>query len=97
MKKSISVAKDLEGKAKLYAAKNAEYGDTYKAVGHVLEQIFPEGIELCSPEDQNRYAIFITMVSKMCRYANNWNKGHADSLDDISVYAMMLKELDNDL
>lgn len=98
MKKSVTkfVPKELADKAKLYEQRNELYGDTYKQLGSVLEQIFPDGIELTTPEDQNRYAILSTMVSKVVRYAANWERGgHDDSLDDICVYAMMLKELDN--
>jgi hypothetical protein len=36
------------------------------------------------------------MVSKITRYANCWSSGHDDSLDDLSVYTMMLRELDGE-
>lgn len=98
MKKNDFVPKQLESKAALYKQRNAQYGDTYKMQGAILEAMFPNGVSLDGIDDQNRYSIFITIVSKMLRYANNFDKGgHEDSLDDISVYAMMLKELDNDL
>jgi hypothetical protein len=36
------------------------------------------------------------MASKLARYANNFfTGGHADSLEDISVYAQMLREVDD--
>lgn len=92
------VPNQLNDKAALYKQRNALYGDTYKAQGAAMIELFPKGLALKSVNDHNRFAIFQTMMSKMCRYASNFhNGGHEDSLDDISVYAMMLKELDNGL
>lgn len=85
-------------KAALYKQRNALYGDTYKLQGELMNLLFQGGLDLDGVADHNRYAIFQTMISKMCRYAANFKVGgHEDSLDDISVYAMMLKELDNGL
>jgi len=89
------VPTELNNKAELYRQRNELYGDTYKQQGGVMKELFPLEMRLRSTTDHNRYAIFQTMVSKMCRYAANFCEGgHEDSLDDISVYAMMLKELD---
>jgi len=89
------VPTELNNKAELYRQRNALYGDTYKLQGNLMDKLFPLGIQLDGICDHNRYAIFQTMISKICRYAANFEKGgHEDSLDDICVYAMMLKELD---
>jgi len=89
------VESQLREKAELYAQRNALYGDTYKLQGEVMNLLFPAGITLDGVKDHNRYAIYQTMISKMCRYAANFEAGgHIDSLDDISVYSMMLQELD---
>lgn len=73
----------------------SSYGGCYKQHGPVMERLFPEGIELSGSNDLSRYAILDTIVGKLIRYANNFhNGGHDDSLKDISVYANMLRELD---
>ncbi len=91
------VPNKLREAAKVFEEKNAEYGNSYQEHGKIMEVLFPDGVELMTPEDQNRFAIFTTMVSKMYRYAANWEEGHDDSLLDISVYANMLRELDGEM
>lgn len=83
--------------AKLYSERNALYGDDYKMHGKIMQAFFPVGIELRSVDDFNRYAIFQNLLTKLNRYVANWDDGHEDSLNDISVYAQMLQELDNDI
>jgi hypothetical protein len=81
-----------------YKERNAVYGDTYKRHGHVMKELFHNGVNLSSIDDQNRYAIITMIVSKLCRYSNNFNTGgHSDSMHDISVYSFMLSELDQEL
>jgi len=86
----------LEEKAALYAQRNAIYKDNYKRFGHMVHAIMPE-IHLTSGDDCNRFGILVMLFSKLSRYAAQFaDGGHADSLDDLSVYAMMLKELDQE-
>lgn len=61
-----------------------------------MKGIFPNGLMLVSEEDFNRFCIFVQVVSKATRYGQNManRKGHKDSLDDMSVYAAMLREYD---
>lgn len=67
----------------------------YKQHGELMKSLFPDGIYICNEMDQNRFMIFGTIANKLLRYANNfYNGGHDDSLKDISVYANMLRELD---
>lgn len=85
----------LEDCAKTFRERNAVYGNNYLNVGNALAAMFPDGITLKTPEDHNRFHIFVLMVVKMTRYANNWNiGGHADSMHDNTVYSAMLESID---
>lgn len=84
----------LRDAAKIYEERNRMYGDNYKKFGHALQPLM-QNIKLKSPEDFNRFGILNQLFSKLTRYANMFDSGgHDDSLDDITVYAQMLKELD---
>lgn len=96
MEKPKKVPDFLRDAAGIYEQRNALYGDNYKRFGHIMAALFPQGMNLESPDDWNRAGIFVQMVSKITRYANCWDHGHNDSLDDLSVYTMMLRELDGD-
>jgi hypothetical protein len=92
----ISVPDDLRAKADLYQQRNAIYGDNYKRFGPALLALTGP-IQLETAEDFNRFGILVQLFGKVSRYAMNFaNGGHDDSLDDAAVYAMMLKELDNE-
>lgn len=96
MEKVPFVAQELKDKAALYEQRNAIYGDNYKRWGNMVQAIMLE-VTLKTPDDFNRFGVLVQLFSKMSRYAIQFeNGGHADSLDDLSVYAMMLKELDKD-
>jgi len=91
------VPDQLEAKAALYRERNKIYGDNYKRFGPILSLIL-SGQKL-DPEDatqMNRLGILVQIVAKVSRYGENFSRGgHDDSLDDIAVYSMMLRELDN--
>ena len=81
----------------LYEERNSLYGDNYKLHGVTMQGFFPNGIRLGTVKDYNRYSIFKEIVTRLGRYAYNFeNGGHVDSLNDISVYAQMLQELDSE-
>lgn len=83
--------------SELYRQRNEEYGDNYKNFGAIIEVMFPNGIHLSCASDFNRIAVLFHILDKITRYIANFdNGGHQDSLDDVSVYAQMLKELDLD-
>lgn len=83
--------------AETYKERNKQYGNSYKMHGKIISALFPDGIKLETVEDHNRYAIINTVVSKMNRYCNNFNKGgHQDSIHDLGVYSFMLEELDDE-
>jgi hypothetical protein len=91
------VPDQLRAKADLYAERNKLYGDNYKRFGAVMQLLFPKGVTLESVDDHNRFGIFVQIVAKVTRYAQNFEDGgHDDSLDDNAVYSMMLKELDTE-
>ena len=80
----------------LFKRRNDDYGNSYHSFGKIMESFFPDGIKLEGEQDFGRFAILNILIGKMHRYGNNFHKnGHADSLDDISVYAAMLQDLDD--
>lgn len=86
----------LHSLASIYEQRNSIYGDNYKKFGRIMSTILGERT-FQSAEDFNRFGIFVQMISKITRYAENYDRGgHEDSLDDLCVYAMMLKELDSE-
>lgn len=91
------VVKELEGKAALFQQRHAVYGDNYKRFGPVMTMLLDgQALSTRSMRDMSRLGLFVQLVSKITRYGENFNRGgHADSLDDIAVYAMMLKEIDS--
>jgi hypothetical protein len=83
--------------AELYKSKNMLYGDSYRRTGMLLEELFPSGIELKTSDDFNRFSIFTLILGKITRYSNHWNNTDTeDTMLDLSVYATMLRELDNE-
>lgn len=93
------VPEQLRKAAEIYEQRNKLYGDNYKYFGEVVHSLFPEGISVRAGETKksyyNRIGVLIQIISKLARYCQNFDSGgHDDSLDDIVVYAMMLKELD---
>lgn len=88
----------LKELAKLFKQRNDEYGDTYHQHGTVIMALFPNGVpSQISDIDANRFGILTMMVSKLCRYVQNYEcGGHEDSLNDLSVYSQMLAEIDRE-
>lgn len=77
--------------------KESTYEGAYIQHGYVMNALFPNGINLQTPSDINRYSCISAMVSKLIREVNNFEKGgHEDSMRDMPVYAAMLRELDED-
>lgn len=90
-----TVPEMLREAAAVYEERNKVYGSNYKRFGSVMREIFPQGITLRSIDDFNRFGVFVQMVGKITRYAENWQRGgHEDSLVDLAVYSQMLRELD---
>lgn len=70
------------------------YGDSYLRHGRIMKVLFPGGIIIESEIEFNRFGVINMIVSKLCRYAQNVEKPHLDSVHDIIVYAAILEELD---
>lgn len=98
MSKHISPDQALIQMAKTFKAKNEEYGDTYHQHGKIIMALFPDGVPAQEDEaDAIRFGILTMIVSKLCRYVVNYeNGGHEDSLNDLSIYAQMLAEVDRE-
>ena len=91
------VEEQLKRLAQVHVEKGKEYGDNYKRVGYALDALCgPVGV-VETPQDYNRLSLLNHIFSKLSRYCENFARGgHDDSLDDMAVYCMMLKELDQD-
>jgi len=85
----------LAAAADLFRERNRQYGGNYTKFGPVMASMFPDGIILRGEEELGRLVLFAHLLTKLTRYAQNMDRGgHEDSLDDMSVYAMMLAEHD---
>lgn len=90
-----SVPQALSDLGKLYNDRNNLYKSNYLNFGKTLAALLPDGITLKTPEEFNRFALFMQLLHKQSRYAHSILKGgHPDSLDDLAVYAQMLQEFD---
>ena len=89
-----SVGEALADLASIYDERNALYKDNYKRFGPALFALMGP-VTLNNAHDINRFAILVQVFAKVSRYVPMFNEGgHKDSLDDLSVYAQMLQELD---
>lgn len=96
-RRSKTVPDRLKSLGKIHQQRGAVYGDDYKQAGRMYAAIFPRGLTLTTPEEFRRMGMFVHMAAKVARYGQNITRGgHADSLDDISVYAQMLRETDDE-
>ena len=87
---------NLNAITKLYKQRNELYRDNYKIAGIIFQQLFKNGVEINTVEDYNRFAVLMQIINKLIRYSFNWDTGHPDSLNDMAVYSMILKELDDE-
>ena len=94
-----SPAYALEEAAQTFKQRAEVYGDNYKIYGDVMMMLFADkNVTLSCKEDHNRFGLLVQIVSKLTRYAENFSKGgHDDSLNDLSVYAAMLRSLDKEI
>jgi hypothetical protein len=93
-----SVPDRLSDLGDLYAQRNKLYGDNYKNTGKVLKGMFPNGITLNTEAQFNRFALFIQIIHKSTRIAQSLPRdSHEDSLDDLAVYAQMLRHWEDEI
>jgi hypothetical protein len=85
----------MEEGAATFRERNKVYGNNYHTHGEVMMKLFPDGVELKTVADFNRFGILNMKVAKLTRYCNNFSTGgHQDSIHDDGVYSFMLEELD---
>ena len=85
----------LRQSADVFEERGRVYGEAYKRFGPVFAALFPNGISVSSPDAANRLGVLVQIISKLVRYAENFERGgQDDSLLDLSTYAAMLRELD---
>ena len=96
----MSVKNRLESAAKIFSQREKVYGNSWKMAGRwIFALLSSKGIlaDVRNEKDMSRLAILFHIFAKLDRYCTNFGKGgHEDSLHDISVYAAMLAELDNE-
>ena len=79
---------------KIHSDRHALYGQNYLRFGPIMKSLMGQ-VTLKTEKDWNRIAIIIHMLNKLTRYCSRWGKGgHQDSLDDLAVYSLILKEID---
>jgi len=86
----------MEDALETFRERNKVYGDNYHRHGKVMTALFPNGVNLKTEKEWNRFGIVNMIVAKMTRYAENWPKSHEDSVHDLGVYAFMLQSLDTE-
>jgi len=88
------VVQSLDEASSLFQERNEEYGDGYKRIGKIVKEFFPEGVDLLEPEDYLRFQTFTNCVTKLNRYAQNFESGgHKDSSFDLINYAAILDSI----
>jgi hypothetical protein len=86
----------LRHAAEIYEQRNSVYKNNYKEFGKLAVDFFGP-IRLKTISDFNRFAVMVHILTRISRYAQCFHSGgHDDSLDDIAVYSMILRELDLD-
>jgi hypothetical protein len=88
-----NAAERLRNLARLRDERKALYGDNYIRAGYAMAFMLGK-VELRTPRDYIRIGLLVQEFSKLSRYSVQWEKGHGDSLDDLSVYAQILQEVD---
>jgi len=77
-----------------FEQRNGIYGDAWVASGGIGLALFPTGVTLQTEMDFQRFGILQQIISKLARYAANFEEGgHQDSAHDMIVYAAILEHL----
>jgi len=91
------VESNLNRVTELHRARRRSYGTDYKRTGPALAAMFPGGVYLETAKEFSRFNLLLQIHGKLNRYATRFKQGgHADSLDDISVYAQILRRVDEE-
>jgi len=86
------VAAALRGDAAMFEQRNAIWKSNHAQVGAIMSILYPEGIDLTTPEAHQKYHILSQVVGKLSRFAVSGNASR-DSLKDMRVYAAILEDL----
>lgn len=103
MHKMTTPADLLQESVKTFRQRGEIYGNDYERFGRIMKAVFPGGFYFNAAavdieKTWTRMNYLIMIVNKIARYAENFDKGgHDDSLNDISVYAAMLRHIDQNL
>lgn len=90
-----NVPERLRAAARLFEERNKVYGSNYKTFGQVMAAMYPDGLTVKSAEEWTRIILQVHRITKETRYASNFRRGgHADSMEDLAVYAEMAAETD---
>jgi hypothetical protein len=84
----------MEAAAQTYKDRRGVYGPSEQKFADVMQALFPNGLTISTHEEMVRLGIFSQILSKICRYANDFTTGHVDSAHDLGVYAFMLEAED---
>ena len=87
----MTVTETMKEAAKVYEERQNQYGNSYQAVGQIMQILFPGGLD-GSLLNHTRLHLVGWIIGKLCRYAVSVRNGTNvdDSLKDLAVYAMML-------
>jgi hypothetical protein len=95
VRKLDSVAENLSELIQIHEDRAHLYGNDYLTGATSIMGLFPRGVEARTPRDAIRLGLIYQLHAKLLRYCYRFNDGgHEDSLDDIAVYAQMLKNVD---
>jgi hypothetical protein len=86
--RKITAATLLEEGARIYAERNAVYGDNFMRVAPIMAALFPDG---APPHVLHNHSFHLLelIVVKLSRFAIS-EMTHQDSIDDAAVYCAMI-------
>lgn len=90
---STSLFSELDA---LHENRSKAYDDNYIRHGAVVEGFFKGEVRLVTREDHVRFGLLTQIIGKLTRYCVNFQEGHLDSLDDLCVYARLLRKYDEE-
>lgn len=91
-----NAADNLAAGADTFRQRAAVYGDSYVKFGAVMAALFPCGLRVEPADEESfiRLGVFVQIVSKVTRYAEQLSAGgHKDSAHDLMVYGAILEEV----
>jgi hypothetical protein len=89
MKDAAQILEDMAG---TYCARNMVYGDNFRIVGPVMQQLHPRGVTLETAEDHEIFHLWSLIIVKLSRFATSELK-HEDSIHDAAVYCAMIEAI----